>query len=233
MKKLAFGLLTFIIIFSLSNSAYALSWQTTPIMGYSAANVTGDLVVITGDTPTDSEGNFYFDVDGNLVLGPTIPHYNESEHSLYGIGDPSVSTFVFDPNVWDGSHWIDEEMEIHSGSGINVTAGHSYTYERTYSFCEPGSAYNLTATGGYNAIFDFVMFQSILYSLWLEDAGDWTYTETWTDNDTGESISAYKEFELVNVPGSGLTSVPEPATLALLGPGLLFCGFLSRKKFLK
>ena len=224
-KTLVF-VLAIAVVLGMSTTVCALSWQTEPIMGHSAANTTGDLVVITGDTPTDSGGNYYYDVDHNLVLGPTIPHYSMSGDDLYMVGNPSVEEFFFNPDTWSGSHWYDTDTEIHSGSGIYLTAGNTYTYTRTYSFLgTPGNAaYDATFsprtyTGG-----SFVMLQSKIYDLWLEDAGPWMYTETWTDNSTCDFITASKEFAVTAAP------VPEPCTILLLSSGLGLMGIIRHRR---
>ena len=112
-----------------------LSWQTEPILGYDWSNATGDVVMITGPTPITPSGDFYYDVDGNKVLGPTIPHYSIPGDPLYGVGSPSVSTFYYNPNVWDGSsHWYDPNAWVYSGSGVNLDAAKTYTYEGTFHF---------------------------------------------------------------------------------------------------
>jgi hypothetical protein len=102
------------------------SWQTQPIMGTDYSNATGDVVMITGPTPTDGSGNNYLDVDGDVVLGPTIPHYSTVGDPLFGVGSPSMTKFYFDPDTFTGGHWTDEDTWIYSGSGINLNPTNTY-----------------------------------------------------------------------------------------------------------
>ncbi len=201
----------------------SVSWQTEPIMGYSASNVTGDVVVITGPTPTQPGGGFYYDVDGNKVLGPTIPHYSISGDPLEGVGSPSVTQFYYNPNTLTGGHWTDTVTKIWSGSGINLEASHTYTWTSKWSFL--GTPGNLPyVLGGspitYNGGAAFIMTMPSLFDLWLEDAGNWQYTQTWTDNADSAFITSTRDFTLV---------VPIPGTVLLLGSGLLGLVGLGRR----
>lgn len=65
----------------------------------------------------------------------------------------------------------------------------------------------------------------------LEHVGDWSYTETWINNsNTLDFITATNFFTVHNV---NTQSVPEPATMLLLGSSLLGMGTLGRKKLVK
>ena len=129
------ALLAIMILLGMNTVAYALSWQTAPIMGYSASSVTGDLVVITGPTPIDANGDYYYDVDNNLVLGPTIPHYNLAGDPLEGVGDPSLTELYFDPYEYNasGDYWYDPDTTIYAGSGVYLTPNTEYTYRQNYT----------------------------------------------------------------------------------------------------
>jgi hypothetical protein len=226
MKKL----ITICLIMVVASTAMAnLSWQTTPILGTGLSDVTGDVVVITGPTPTgnpDSLDGFYYDEDGNLVLGPTIPHYSIEGDPLFGIGSPSMELFVINPNTWEGGHWVDKVTQIHAGSGINVDPGHTYDWTRVWTYLGPGGSYSMTNGTEYYAPTQaeggdgFVMLKGYIYDLWLEDIGQWQLTETWTDQAGGEGsfISSTNYF----------TVIPEPATICMLGLGAL--SLIRRKK---
>jgi hypothetical protein len=210
------------LILALAGTAGATtSWQTSPILGSGGSNVTGDVVIITGPTPINpSTGLPYRDVDNNIVLGPTIPHYSIVTDPLYQVGSPSMSTFYIDPTTWEGGHWTDKVSQIHSGSGVEgLTIGDKYQVTFMWSFLgTPGNpAYDMPVVSAeFVATETFRMGHSWLYDLWLEDAGAWTFTETWTDNTTNVSMSSTPLNLDVKV-------IPEPVTMAgmLLGLGAL------------
>ena len=216
MKKLITICAVVTIILAVSGAAQAsLSWQTTPILGTDVSSATGDVVVITGPQPLDGSGNPYHDVDNNVVLGPTIPHYSMVGDPLYGVGSPSMTEFVINPDTYEGGHWVDKVTKIAFGSGINVEQGHDYTFTETWNFLESGSEYTVGPfTGNYAAgTNEFVMLHNDngLSELWLEDIGSWSYTQTWTDDGTTAFITDTSFFEVV----------PEPATIGLLSFGAL------------
>lgn len=203
--KSASALLTaLVLVVGLSSAGLALSFQTTPILGTGASSVTGDLVMITGPTPTTPNGDFYYDVDGNVVLGPTIPHYSMVGDPLYGVGSPSMTTFWINPNQLIGGHWTDTATKILSGSGVYTDAV-PVSYRGIWSFLGngPNAPYSLTAASADGVTFpsDFIMLQNGLENMWLEDAGDWTYTEKWWHtSDPNTSISYTANFRVVAVP---------------------------------
>lgn len=123
------SVLAILVIFGITSTVHALSWQTAPIMGHARSTDTGDTVIVTGDTPTyfdiNGEEQYYKDVDGNIVLGPTIPHYSMVGDPLYGVGDPSITDFYIDPDTWAdhgafGLHWTDMTTRAHRGSGTGL-----------------------------------------------------------------------------------------------------------------
>jgi hypothetical protein len=192
------------------------SWQTVPIMGYSASNTTGDVVVITGPQPLQPGGTPYYDIDGNVVMGPTIPHYSIVGDPLYHVGLPSVTVFSYNPNQFISGHWTDPVTQIWSGSGVTLQASNTYSYSGIYSFLgTPGNpAYSLEyKNDSYVPPENFIMLMTNIGDLWLEDAGKWQYTETWKDKADGSSITFTREFEA--------RPVPLPAGVWLLGPGLV------------
>jgi hypothetical protein len=186
----------------------ALSWQTQPILGYYADNSTGDVVVTT---------------DNGFV---TIPHVSISGDPLEGVGLPGVTTFYYNPNVWDGAHWSDPVVWAYSGSGVYLDSGHTYSYTGAWDFLgSPGySPYTAftAANPNFSTTENFIMLQSGIGVFWLEDAGNWRYTETWTDNATSATITSARDFTLA--------PVPLPGALVLLGAGLVRLARYGRRK---
>jgi hypothetical protein len=189
--------------------AVPLSWQTEPLLGYSAAD-TGDVVVQTGP--------------GSAV---TIPHYSIVGDALYGVGGPGVTTF----NIGE---------TVANGSGINVELGQTYHVVGVYNFLGTSPRSLLSDTFDYLATSPdhFVMnwshisdpadpvnggYADVYYFL-PTDVGNWTYTETWTNNaDALDTITSTRNFEVV---------VPEPVTMCglLLGVGCLTRYVRNRRK---
>ena len=191
-----------------------LSWQTQPILGTDASNATGDVVFITGPTPIDpGTGLPYRDVDNNIVLGPTIPHYSIVGDPLYQVGSPSMTVFTIHPDQWIGGHWTDPDSEIATGSGVYVDSERTYHWKQEFTYL--GSlqpSYTVVAEGNYYAdpaAGGFVMLfgDNALVDLWAEDMGLWNYTETWTElaeNYQGASIQYSTDFTVVPLPGAAL-----------------------------
>ena len=200
-----------LLLAGLSTAAMALSWQTEPIMGTGYSNVTGDVVMITGPTPTQEGGGFYYDVDENIVLGPTIPHYSIPDDPLYGVGSPSMTEFTYNPNVWNDPYWYDPNVWVYSGSGVYGTGVAHYTGVYTFNPGGDGTYDVLAAEADYDfgATESFIMLNTGVGEFWLEDAGSWRYTETWGQ---GSDITSTSDFEV--------TVVPEPAGLLALATGL-------------
>ena len=210
MKKLltilAAGML--ITMMGLGSAQADFTWQTQPILGHSVSDATGDVVVTT---------------DAGQV---TIPHVNLPGDLLYGVGLPGVSQFYFNPDTFTGGHWTDTVTTVAMGSGVYLNAGTTYTWTSTWSFLgTPGnSAYNLTDTGIYDQGQTYVMLMSYINNFWLEDAGNWQYTQGWTDNASGGLSITSTPVDFT------LTAVPLPPTALLLAPGLLGLGLLRLRK---
>jgi len=223
MKRLLVSAVMLTGLVALSTAGLALSWQTEPIMGTGVTSITGDVVVITGPAPTKPDGSFYYDVDGNKVLGPTIPHYSIPGDPLYQVGSPSMTEFWINPNVFENGHWTDKTARIAHGSGINVTQGTVYTWTADWYFLgTPGNdPYHVTDTAAYTATESFVMLQGSLVDLWAEDVGKWRYTETWTDGTN--TICSVRDFDV--------KAVPEPMSifLGIMGLGSV-AGFRRLRK---
>jgi hypothetical protein len=157
----------------------------------------------------------YYTGDVVIVTGPTpitIPHYSMPGDPLQGVGDPSMTVF----NIG---------QEVHTGSGINVDAGHPYTV--TGVFTGPGG--RIVTTGPINFIgpadgFWMTWLGSVgdgsdglgLPALTSADVGLWTYTEKVTGT---VGIEYTREF----------TVVPAPAAIGLGLIGLALVGWLKRR----
>lgn len=216
-------LITLLCAFTAAPALANLSWQTEPILGTDGSSTTGDLVIITGPQPLKDDGTPYYAWPlGPEVLGPTIPHYSidgaaHEGDNLYHVGSPSMTVFYMNADTWSADYgtYYDPDLQIHTGSGVNLDTTATYTYGGLFTYLGPNGSYS--TWGAYNAAYappaNFIMLHSYLYDLWLEDAGFWTYTETWTDNATGASISSSRSFRVVQVP------VPGAVLLGLLGLG--------------
>jgi len=203
MKKLLtiLAALMLVTMMGLGSAQATLSWQTAPILGHDISFTAspGDVVVYT-----------------DAALPVTIPHVSMVGDLLYDVGMPGVTTFYYNPNVWDGTHWYDPVVNAYSGSGINLDPAHTYSYTGTYDFLgTPGnSAYSVVVASatGFNGG-SFIMLTTGVGGFWLEDAGGWKYTETWADEMDQTSITASRNFDV--------TPVPLPPSVLLLGSGLL------------
>lgn len=196
--------------------SYALSWHDAPIMGSNVDfSIPGQLTVT---------------VNGSNVV---IPDSN---------GLPSQSVFMYNPTSFgsfppSGDHFYDPTMAVWAASSVNVDLLSDYTYNGNWAFIGngPNPAYNFDfptniwlGSWGYT----IAELYSSVNNFWLEDAGNWTYTETWTGTsgpDIGASITSTRDFTVGAVPEPA-TAVPEPATVLLLGLGLVGLVGL-RKKF--
>jgi hypothetical protein len=203
MKKIMAVCLVATMVLAVGTANAGVSWQTKPILGTDRSNATGDLVMITGPTPTTSGGGFYYDVDGNVVLGPTIPHYSIAGDPLFGVGSPSMTEFS-----WTG--------KVANGSGINLDETKIYDWSAVYT--NLGTGYQDSSTGVVEGE-SFIMLMGYLWgegtlspTLLVSDCGLWNYTETWTERG-GDTLRSSTDFSVVPAPGAIL--------LASMGMGLV------------
>ncbi len=187
-----------------AQAAPVLSWRDAPIMGSLVDySVPGQLTVTVNGSPQ------------------VIPDSNTL---------PSQYYFVINPTAWDGTHWYDPAVYAWAASSVYVDLGSDYTYKGNWAFLGngPNLPYNFDfPTNVWLGSWGFTTAE--LYSsvgqFWLEDVGTWRYTETWTGTagpDAGASISFSRDFEV--------TTVPEPASMTLLGLGLAGAFFAARKR---
>ena len=201
-----------VALFGLTASAAwaTFGWQTRPMLGDTASSVTGDMVIVTGPQPLDPLGNPYYDLDGNVVLGPTIPHYSIPGDPLFGIGWPSKTWFWFDPSTWSSGYgtYYDPTTRVYSSAGMYLNLNHTYDIVYTWSFLGvppydvPLTSDDVPGDPG------FRMSSVYLYDLWAEDAGPWKYTEKWSDQATGEYVQFARAFSVQQGSNVLLLTVP-------------------------
>ncbi|MDP2643352.1 MAG: PEP-CTERM sorting domain-containing protein [Desulfobacterales bacterium] len=198
MRKILLMLIVTLLIMAGSGPVVhaALSWQTEPKLGY-GVSYNGDVLVDTGSAGTI-----------------TIPHYSISGDPLEGVGGPGVTNFS------GGT------TGVYSGSGVNLTPGDIYTYQGIYTFLGTGAFTVAASTTSFSSTDSFVMLMTgIEYPSGLA-AGDWTYSERWSNNanPTNDKLSKVVAFNV--------SPVPEPAAMLLFGAGLVGLATV-RKKFKK
>jgi hypothetical protein len=158
------------------------SWQTQPVLGTAYSTATGNVVMTT---------------TAGVI---TIPYPEAGDPPDTGV---SMTEFLINPNVWDGAHWYDPNVNVFSGSGVNLDSTATYSYTGVFSFLGSGP-YDVVAAA--NANFSepsgFIMLNAGVGGFWREDIGPWKYTETWTDNATGASITSSCNFNVVPNPAA-------------------------------
>jgi len=178
-----------------------------------------------------------------LFLIALLPVYSwamsQENYDLSGYAHGwSISNFWSSGSVsgsWNGSTLsnISGSLSGHKGS-VNITGG-SLAANGAGSLDLSISRYNSTYTGTisffdngyYGGGYDNSVSADYL-NLW---GGDWLQ-KTWTSNWSGNTYNFGKWWVGLDLEGYGtpVTQVPEPATFALMGLGLLGLGFARKKQ---
>jgi hypothetical protein len=192
-------------LIAFSGQAAALSWHDAPIVGTNVVdNGNGSLTVTVNGSPAIIP-------DSNTLL--------------------SQSVITINPTVWDGiSHFYDPASLTGAGSSVNVDTASTYSYSFSWDFLggpippnAPYTAFSYTNTWS-DPTFTIAEVWSMIGGFWLQDVGNWQYTESWTGTggpDAGAFITSTRDFAV---------AIPEPETYAMLLAGLGLLCFVARRR---
>jgi hypothetical protein len=204
-KALILAVAFLCMAFATTALAGTLSWFPTPILGTSVY-YDGDVVVNTGPVP-------YAIPDDN-------PGYSGGYDSDYNpFPSPSMTLFFVGQSVATGSGvWVDPGATYDivgvflqlSGPQRTTTYGEEYT-ATTDPCCAGYVMEAFTSVGNLSML---TISGDPLIGLSSADIGNWTYTETWTNQAaSSDTITSTDNFTVA--------ATPEPGTMLLLGAALL------------
>ncbi len=206
-----------VVASGLAQAAPIISWQTEPVLGYSSSMGAGPGF----NTGSGNWINSVYVATGTGVI--TIPQFSIPSDIFFGVGGPSVPTFVNTAS-----------LVVWNGSAVNYVAGNTYNITERWDYITLPFIGNIhgraigslidppgTFSDGANTIAfwhsDNLPFLNILPN------GNWTYTQTWTNTSIpADFVTFTRPFTVV--------PIPEPETYAMMLAGLGLMGFVARRR---